>query len=148
MRSAGRFRSSTTCRRSRCIVGWSSFAEPAEPGEWLAHYRDSTGFDGRSRGDSRILCINPITGEPGGQATATSNRGTLRPAQDLSTGELIPGAVPARCDRRGLLLIGEPPEMGPYVLPGNNYHVYDIPLFWANLREDFGRRVDLWLAAR
>ena len=24
--------------------------------------------------------------------------------------------------------------MGPYVLPGNNYHVYDYPLFWANVR--------------
>ncbi len=40
-------------------------------------------------------------------------------------------AVAARCDERGLLLIGDPPELGPYVLPGNNYHVYDIPLFWA-----------------
>ena len=60
----------------------------------------------------------------------------------------MPGAVSARCDASGLLLIGDPPELGPYVLPGNNYHVYDIPLFWANLRRDFGRRVGAWLAAR
>jgi hypothetical protein len=31
--------------------------------------------------------------------------------------------------------------MGPYVLPGNNYHLYDITLFWSNLRADFARRV-------
>jgi hypothetical protein len=130
-----------------CLVGWSSFAEPAEPGEWFEHYRNSTGFDGEPRGDSPILCVNPLTGAPQSQADATANLGTLRPSDDLSTGELVPGAVPARCSARGLLLIGEPPEMGPYVLPGNNYHVYDVPLFWANLRKDFATRVGAWLAA-
>jgi hypothetical protein len=137
-----------TAEEAGCVIGWSSFAEPAEPGEWLEHYRASTGFDGQLRGDGPILCVNPITGVARGQATAAANLGTLRPSDDLSTGELIPGAVPARCSDRGLLLIGEPPEMGPYVLPGNNYHVYDIPLFWANLRQDFGRRVGGWLTAR
>ena len=39
-------------------------------------------------------------------------------------------------------LIGDPPEMGSYVLPGNNYHVYDIPLFWANTKADVARRVN------
>ncbi len=48
------------------------------------------------------------------------------------------------CDERGLLLIGDPPQLGPYVLPGNNYHVYDIPLFWRNLQEDVTRRVAAW----
>ena len=38
--------------------------------------------------------------------------------------------------------------MGSAVLPGNNYHVYDIPLFWQNLRSDVERRVSAWLAAR
>jgi hypothetical protein len=60
----------------------------------------------------------------------------------MSNGELVPDAVPARCDDRGLLLIGDPPELGSYVLPGNNYHVYDIPLFWANTQADVARRVE------
>jgi hypothetical protein len=30
------------------------------------------------------------------------------------------------------------------VLPGGNYHVYDMVLFWANLREDSARRVAAW----
>ena len=51
-------------------------------------------------------------------------------------------AVPARCDSRGFLLIGETvPDLGPYVLPGNNYHVYDYALFWANIRADAARRL-------
>jgi hypothetical protein len=131
-----------------CIVSWSSFAEPAEPGEWLARYRASPGFDGQPRGDGPVLCSNPLTGTPGGAAPASMNLGTLKPSDDLSSGELVPAAVPARCDATGLLLIGDPPDLGPYVLPGNNYHVYDIPLFWANLRQDFRRRTSAWLAAR
>jgi hypothetical protein len=127
-----------------CIVSWSSFAEPADPGSWLDVYRQSAGFDGKVRGDSKILCVNPISGIAQGQAPASANLGTLKPNDALTGGELVPGAVPARCDPRGLLLIGEPPQLGPYVLPGNNFHVYDIPLFWANLRQDAIRRTSAW----
>jgi hypothetical protein len=44
-------------------------------------------------------------------------------------------------------MIGPAPQMGPFVAPGNNYHVYDIPLFWANLRADVAARVGAWHAA-
>jgi hypothetical protein len=136
-----------TAEDAGCIVSWSSFAEPADPGDWLALYGQSPGFDGQVRGDSAILCVNPLTGQSGGDAPASANLGTLKPSADLTSGELVPGAVGARCDERGLLLIGDPPDLGPYVLPGNNYHVYDIPLFWANLRQDFERRTQAWAAA-
>jgi hypothetical protein len=36
--------------------------------------------------------------------------------------------------------------VGPYGLPGNNLHVYDVPLFWANVRQDVQRRVAAWAA--
>jgi len=127
-----------------CIVSWSSFAEPAEPGLWLEYYRTSAGFDGQPHGKSRILCVNPISGVIDGNAPASANLGTLVPDENLTSGELVPGGVPARCDSRGLLLIGDPPELGPYVLPGNNYHVYDIPLFWRNVQADVSRRVSAW----
>ena len=127
-----------------CILGWSSFAEPAEPGLLLDTYANSPGYDGQNRGDSPILCFNPLTGTIGGAAPASANAGTLVPDEALANGRLVPGAVPARCDEQGLLLIGDPPELGPYVLPGNNYHVYDIPLFWRNLRADMARRVATW----
>lgn len=124
-----------------CLASWSSFAEPAEPDSLLDTYGNSIGFDGQRRGTSTIVCTNPLTGRAGGSAPATANLGTLKPDPTNSSGTLTPGLVPARCDARGLLLIGDPPEMGAAVLPGNNYHVYDIPLFWANLRADVTRRV-------
>ncbi len=131
-----------------CVISWSSFAEPADPSDVLETYAASIGLDGQPRGDSAILCSNPLTGSAGGAGDAELNLGTLVPNSELATGKLVAAAVPARCDERGLLLIGDPPELGPYVLPGNNYHVYDIPLFWANTRADVARRVDAWHQAR
>lgn len=137
-----------TPEQGGCIVSWSSFAEPADPGAVLEYYATSPGLDGRERADTPILCTNPLTGMIGGAAAASANLGTLVPDEGLSGGELVPGAVGARCDPRGLLLIGDPPDLGPYVLPGNNYHVYDIPLFWRNLQQDVVRRVGAWTASR
>ena len=129
-----------------CILSWSSYAEPADPSALFESYAASTGFDGEKRGNSNILCTNPLTGTVGGDVPAERNLGTLVPNGDLANGVLVRGSVPARCDDRGLLLIGEAPEMGRYVLPGNNYHVYDIPLFWANVQADVAARRDAWKA--
>ena len=125
-----------------CIMTWSSFAEPADAGLVMERYSATPGFTGEPRGDGAILCINPITGSRNGEAPASENLGTLVPDDDMADGELVLRAVPARCDAQGLLLIGDPLEMGPGVLPGNNYHVYDIPLFWRNLQADVTRRVN------
>ena len=130
-----------TPAQTGCVLSWSSFAEPADPSQVIDTYSASIGFDGNARGSSEILCTNPLLGTFGGAAEASANLGTLVPDDEMASGELVPGAVPARCDARGLLMIGDPPELGSYVLPGNNYHVYDIPLFWANTKADVARRV-------
>jgi hypothetical protein len=137
-----------TAGQAGCIVTWSSFAEPAKPGLLLERYRKLPGTDGQPRGEDGILCVNPLTGTINGEADDSANLGTLMPDEDLSSGELLAGAVPARCSEQGLLLIGDPPELGPGVLPGNNYHVYDIPLFWRNLQQDVERRMRAWAAGR
>lgn len=130
-----------------CVVSWSSFAEPADPGTLLETYASTPALDGKAPGNEPMLCTNPLTGTPGASAPASANLGTLVPEDSMEKGTLQPGLVPARCDRRGLLLIGPPPEMGSYVLPGNNYHVYDLPLFWANTKADVARRVGAWKPA-
>ncbi|WP_379922009.1 DUF3089 domain-containing protein [Erythrobacter sp. R86502] len=129
-----------------CVISWSSFAEPADPAHVLEAYGRTAALDGMPAGNSMILCTNPLTGVVGGSAPATANLGTLVPEDSMQQGELVPDLVPARCDDRGLLLIGPPPEMGSYVLPGNNYHVYDLPLFWANTKADVMRRAEAWQA--
>lgn len=126
-----------------CVMSWISFAEPADTDMILKGYALRAALDGQSPGGSAFVCSNPLTGA-GGAAPASANAGTLVPASDLKSGKLVAGMVPARCNDDGFLLIGEPPDLGPYALPGNNFHVYDIPLFWANLRTDVARRVAAW----
>ena len=124
-----------------CLLSWESFAEPAEPSLILDTYDATTGFDGRPRKGTPMVCTNPLTGTADAAAPAAANLGTLFPSTDLSTATIAAGKVPARCADRGLLLIGPPPDVGSYVLPGNNYHVYDYSLFWANVRADALRRL-------
>ncbi|MCX7284719.1 MAG: DUF3089 domain-containing protein [Novosphingobium sp.] len=139
----------TAAAQTGCIMSWASFAEPAEPGLVVEAYRTRPGLDGQAKDARPVLCTNPLNGGASASAPASANLGTLKPSSDLKSGELIVGAVPARCDAAsGILLIGDPPEMGAYVLPGNNYHIYDIPLFWANLRADVGRRAAAWQATQ
>ncbi|MBB3033208.1 DUF3089 domain-containing protein [Alteriqipengyuania lutimaris] len=130
-----------------CILSWASFADDGDPSQLLSRFRDTPGLDGEVRGDTPILCVNPITGFQNSAAPADDNKGTLVPDENLASGQLVAGAVGARCDEQGILRIGDPPAMGSAVLPGANYHVYDIPLFWRNLQEDVVTRVREWAAA-
>ena len=111
--------------QSGCLLSWQSFAEPADPSQVADLYDASTGFDGRPRRATPMVCTNPLTGTAGAAAPATANLGTLYPSADLASATIAAGKVGARCADRGFLLIGEAPDLGSYVLPGNNYHVYD-----------------------
>jgi hypothetical protein len=128
-----------------CLLSWQSFAEPADPKMVTDAYDSSTGLTEAPRRGSPMLCVNPLTGTPGADAPASANLGTLVPNEDLTAGRLQTPGVAARCDVRGLLLLGTgSPALGPYVLPGNNYHVFDYALFWANVRADAARRLAAW----
>ncbi len=131
-----------------CLLSWESFAEPADTALVTDLYDASTGFDGRPRKATPLVCTNPLTGTPDAAAPASANLGTLYPTADLASATIAAGKVPARCGPRGFLLIGTPPELGNYVLPGNNYHVYDYSLFWANVRADALRRLAAFGAKR
>jgi hypothetical protein len=131
-----------------CLLSWMSFGDPANPDLVVESYEGSAGLTGGKRERDDILCVNPLTGTQNGAAPPSSNPGTLVPSADLRSATLVPGSVGARCDRGLLLLDGEIPPLGPYVLPGNNYHVYDYALFWEAIRADAVRREAAWQAAR
>jgi hypothetical protein len=128
--------------QSGCILSWQSFGEPADPKMVTDVYDASVAPNGKRRAGSRMLCVNPVTGTIGGGAPAEANLGTIIPNSELTEGELKAGGVPARCDVSGFLLIGEDiPDLPPYILPGNNYHVFDYALFWSNIRADAEARL-------
>jgi len=131
--------------QSHCIVSWQSYAEPADPSPVIESFERKRSFTGRPHKGTHMLCTNPITGAFNGAAPASANRGTLDARDADKPTRLLPGMVPARCDTSGVLMIGDPVDMGPFTLPGNNYHVYDYALFWADVREDAKQRLSIFL---
>jgi hypothetical protein len=130
-----------------CILSWMSFAEPANPDLVINSYEGSAGLTGGKRRREDILCVNPLTGSQDGAAPHSVNGGTLVPSTDLRSATLVKGRVGARCDNGLLILEGATQMLGPYVLPGNNYHVYDYALFWDAIRADSLRRAHArWLS--
>lgn len=134
----------TAPAQTGCVASWLSFGEPADTAMILDGYARRTALSGESPGGTPFVCTNPLNGGAAASAAAPANLGTLYPSADLKSGKVEPARVAARCGPDGFLYIGEGPELGPFVLPGKNYHVYDIPLFWANLRADVQTRLAAW----
>ncbi len=132
----------TSADQTGCILSWQSFGRPANYHTVRDGFDRGRGLTGAPRKGSAILCSNPMSGISNAVAVpASANLGSLVPNDDLSSGTLIAHGIGAQCLASGILDIGDPPGGYPaYILPGNNYHVYDYPLFWANLRADVERR--------
>ncbi|WP_309661323.1 DUF3089 domain-containing protein [Sphingomonas sp.] len=134
----------TAPEQTACVLSWQSFAEPANASLMLDAWHGTKGPSGVERRRADMLCVNPLTGTQGGLAPPAANAGTLVPRGDFASADLVAGAVGAHCDQGLLILDGAIPPLGPYVLPGNNYHVYDFALFWGSIRGDAARRLAAW----
>lgn len=129
---------------TRCILSWQSFREPANTSLVTDVYDGSVGPTGIARRREDMVCTNPVSGALDGAASPIENPGTLVPTADFASAGLEPRSIGARCEDGFLMIDGELPPMGPYVLPGNNYHVYDYALFWGAIRRDAARRLAAW----
>jgi len=127
-----------------CVLSWQSFGSPANANLVVDAWEGTKGPTGIKRERADMLCVNPITGTKDGIAPPQANLGTLVPTTNLTSAALEPSKVGARCENGLLILDGEIPPLGPYVLPGNNYHVYDYALFWGAVRQDAQRRLNAW----
>jgi hypothetical protein len=134
----------TAADQAGCILSWMTFGDPANPELILDQWTKTKGLNGGERKRDGILCVNPIDGAENGAAPPKDNPGTLVPSADLRSATLEPGKVGAHCDKGLLIIDGQVPPLGPFVLPGNNYHVYDYALFWGAIREDAERRLAAW----
>lgn len=135
----------TAATEVSCVLSWQSFGEPANTKLVTDAWVGTKGLAGAERKRDEMLCVNPLTGTRNGVAAPLANLGTLVPDRGMADATLQPRVVGAECDEGFLKLNGAIPNLGPLVLPGNNYHVYDYALFWANIRADAGRRLKAWL---
>lgn len=129
-----------------CVLSWQSFGEPANPDMVLNAWEGTRGPTGVRRLRRDMVCVNPLTGRRNSAAPPEANAGTLVPNGNLTEAHLVPGQVGARCEHGFLTIWGDIPALGNFVLPGNNFHVYDFALFWAAIRNDAERRLKAWEA--
>ena len=127
-----------------CVLSWQSFAEPANTSLVTGSWVGTLGLTGIKRRQQDMLCVDPVGGSRDGRSKPGDNPGTIVPTADLASATLVPAQVSTRCERGFLMIGGAIPAMGPYVLPGNNYHVYDYALFWGAVRRDAQRRLASW----
>ena len=137
----------THADQAGCVMAWTSFARPADSREIWAMASNFPPLDGKPR-DDVPLCTNPLNGGTAIDAPASANRGSLAVNDEHHPARLVLPSVGAHCNpATGLLNIDAPPHLGDDVMPGNNYSVYDFPLFWRNLRDDVARREATWVHA-
>jgi hypothetical protein len=157
------------------IAAWDTWLEggrPRQPFDRGEHWYvadDGEPAGWQRRAGKKPLCVNPLTwrrdGEPAGREL---HRGAVtvelqdRPAAfsllgDDPLGVRVkglsapkPGLVSARCGEDGYLYISEPPDpsLRAMVMPGGNYHNYDLGLFYVDVRDNVAARLDAYLAAR
>jgi hypothetical protein len=128
-------------QQSGCVISFLSFADQADTAMMREAYER---FSANGTAPPLYLCSNPLTGRIGGSAPASANTGAIVPDVKFEKARLTPTLVGASCAPDGSLRIGAGPQIGPFVLPGGNYHVYDYALYWLPLRQDFARRVAAW----
>ena len=134
----------TSPGNANCILSWMTFREPANPDILFHEWTRTRGLNGARRRQDDVLCVNPISGSKDGSATPLDNPGMLVPTADFRSATLQPQSIGAHCSNGLLIADGPLPQLGAYVLPGNNYHVYDYALFWGAIRRDAARRLAAW----
>ncbi|WP_199555132.1 DUF3089 domain-containing protein [Sandaracinobacteroides hominis] len=132
----------TAAGQAGCLASWQSFAADADLATALKDFPGIPDASGKPLGARAMLCVNPLSGSSAA-AEARQNAGTL------IDGALVPHKVGASCNKQGVLLISPTPkDIGPFVLPNGNFHVYDFSLFWANIRADVEARLSSFGAAK
>jgi len=134
----------TSPDQAGCILSWMTFGDPPNPDFIFDEWHETRGYNGGRRRQEDVLCVNPISGVKDQAAPPQDNPGTLIPTADMRDAALQPGTVGAHCSKGLLIIDGRPPQLGSFVLPGNNYHVYDYALFWGAIRRDAERRLGAW----
>ena len=130
-----------------CIASWRTYGPTgdAQAAQFVTalrypqYRREDGGLD--------VQCNNPLNwSAPGVWTPAAANAGAVAPAlAGQARRASVPGATGAWCDQ-GILRLDRTPAapFNAQVLPGANYHYYDVSLFHAALSTNASLRAQAW----
>ncbi len=135
-----------------CVISWLSFGPEADLVATAKQFTPVPTLSGKSRVGTKQLCVNPLNFWAATDPVDKQlNLGALPfSATGKPIAALKPQLVGAQCDPSGFLLLSPPPgdPFDAQKMPGDNYHVYDMSLFWANIRANAEMRVENYLMPR
>jgi len=135
----------------RCVVGWQTFASGGDPSYLIRADTGGAWHSAKARAGIDLLCTNPVSWRADtAPAPRQAHLGAVSSSEgsDGTTPAPIPRLFSARCGKDGFLYVDPAPE-APFaetVLPGGNYHVYDIHLFYMDIRANARARAEAFLA--
>lgn len=135
-----------SARSTACLVSWNTVASWADRSRFsriVHHYPGGT----ESNAGKALVCSNPLSWLDGERSATAS--GPRRAVAVSHRGPLLraPGPATARCVD-GLLEIEDPRGPSFRLTSGRkgDYHVYDLPLFHLDVRENARLRAETFLA--
>jgi hypothetical protein len=112
-----------------CFVGWRSYIKGELPKKLEAE-----------KGNS--ICVNPITWNTSTEwASPALHQGIMLGFESIIPNTLSAGIEP----NTKILWVDVPPQILEMLEKKKDLHIYDINLFWMNIRENVKLRIDGWL---
>lgn len=142
----------TSARQTGCVLSWNTSQEGRTAASMLTKDVDFWWQGARVKSTAPAICVNPLTWDEKGTASAASNRGSLPfpeapyPERATTLAPLERGLTGARCNE--MLLDVDVGWTSPFRdslswLYGS-YHRNDYGLFYANVRANAIERVASW----
>jgi hypothetical protein len=142
----------TSARQTGCVLSWNTSQEGRTAASMLTKDVDFWWQGARVKSTAPAICVNPLTWDEKGTASAASNRGSLPfpeapyPERATTLAPLEQGLTGARCN--DMLLDVDIGWTSPFRdslswLYGS-YHRNDYGLFYANIRANAIDRVASW----
>ncbi len=133
---------------TRCLVAFQTFGPNGDGSLLQEYFNGSVGPSGVPRQATKMLCVNPVNWQIDGEATLSKHLGALplMMGVDDPIGRVTKGYLDTKCTQDGLLMLGQTPaqDWQDYKMFGENYHLYDINFFWANIRVNVSERIEAW----
>jgi Protein of unknown function (DUF3089) len=135
-----------------CVVAWQSYGAQSNLIKAAKEQDNVPTTSGLPRRGTRNACVNPLgfwaNEKP---IDASLHQGALAfVANNRVLAKLVPELSGAVCAPEGFLRLTPSPG-DPWrerLMPNENYHTYDINLFWANIRNNAEARVQTFLSPK
>lgn len=139
-----------TPEETGCVATWQTFGAGGDASAILEAFASQPGLTGAPKAGTTVACVNPMSWQTGDRvATVAQHDGAV----DVSDAGLkLPRPerrlFVSHCSPDGILYLSPPPgePFARFTLPGRNYHVYDIHLFYIDIRFNALERTEAFLS--